>query len=156
MAKTFLSRTHVRLSLMNKLVLRYGLLLAVALLLLELLEYYYVVRIVPVPLYIVIIALVFTVLGIWMGKKVTSGSVENINEQPFSRNKKAIASLDISERELEVLEQLAKGKSNREIADTLYISVNTVKTHLSSLYQKLEVGRRSLAVKKGRLLKLIP
>jgi len=141
---------------MNKLVLRYGLLLAVALLLLELLEYYYVVRIVPVPLYIVIIALVFTVLGIWLGKKLTSGSIESQSEQPFSRNEKAIASLDISERELEVLEQLAKGKSNREIADTLYISVNTVKTHLSSLYQKLEVGRRRLAVKKGRSLKLIP
>lgn len=141
---------------MKRIVLRYGLILAVALLLLELLEYYYVVRIVTVPLYIVIIALVFTVLGIWLGQKLTSGSIKIQSDQLFSRNEKAIASLDISERELEVLEQLAKGKSNHEIADTLYISVNTVKTHLSSLYQKLEVSRRSLAVKKGRSLKLIP
>lgn len=141
---------------MNKMVLRYGFLMAAALLLLEVLEYYFVVRIVPLPLYIVLIALIFTVLGIWLGQKLTSSPTKSQSDQPFSRNKKAIASLGISERELEVLEQLARGKSNREIADTLFISVNTVKTHLSSLYQKLEVSRRSLAVKKGRSLKLIP
>lgn len=141
---------------MNKMVLRYGFLMAAALLLLEVLEYYFVVRIVPLPLYIVLIALIFTVLGIWLGQKLTSSPTKSQSDQPFSRNEKAIASLGISERELEVLEQLARGKSNREIADTLFISVNTVKTHLSSLYQKLEVSRRSLAVKKGRSLKLIP
>lgn len=141
---------------MNKMVLRYGFLMAAALLLLEVLEYYFVVRIVLLPLYIVLIALIFTVLGIWLGQKLTSSPTKSQSDQPFSRNKKAIASLGISERELEVLEQLASGKSNREIADTLFISVNTVKTHLSSLYQKLEVSRRSLAVKKGRSLKLIP
>lgn len=141
---------------MKKIVLLYGLILAVALLLLELLEYYFVVRIIPLPFYIVIIALIFTALGIWLGKTLTSPSPTGESDEAFVRNDKAIDSLGISDRELEVLEQLAKGHSNREIADELFISVNTVKTHLSSLYQKLQVGRRSLAVKKARLLKLIP
>jgi len=55
-----------------------------------------------------------------------------------------------------VLEELAKGRSDQEIADTLSISVNTVKTHLSGLYEKLEVSRRSKATKKARSFKLIP
>ena len=71
-------------------------------------------------------------------------------------NQKALKSLSISERELEVLEYLAKGNSNQEIANKLFISINTVKTHLTSLYQKLEVSRRSMAVKKARTLKLVP
>ena len=141
---------------MNTVVLRYGLLMAAGLLLVEVLEYYFLVRIVPLPLYILLIALAFTVLGIWLGRKLTSVPAGKQPDESFNRNEQAIASLGISDRELEVLEQLAKGYSNREIASTLFISVNTVKTHLTSLYQKLEVSRRSLAVKKGRSLKLIP
>lgn len=142
---------------MNKIVLRYGLMLAGAVLLVELLEYYFVIKIIPLPVYILIIAVLFTGLGIWLGNKLTSPvNASGKEEQTFNRNEKAIASLGISKREMEVLQQLAQGRSNQEIADHLYISVNTVKTHLASLYQKLQVSRRSLAVKKARRLKLIP
>lgn len=63
--------------------------------------------------------------------------------------------MQISDCELEVLEQVAKGLSNQQIADTLFVSVNTVKTHLKNLYEKLEVKRRTQAVEKARELKLI-
>lgn len=100
-------------------------------------------------------AILFTALGIWVGKKLTSRNAMGSQKTEFQPNKSAIKSLDISDRELEVLAQLGNGKSNQEIADILFISINTVNTHLSSVYKKLEVSRRSLAVKKARTLKLI-
>lgn len=152
-----IGRINLQWRAMYKIVIRYGVLLALALLLLELMEYYFVVKIIPLPFYVLIIALLFTGLGIWLGKKLTTPAATTGKVQgSFVRNEKAMDSLGISDRELEVLEQLAKGQSNQEIADELFISVNTVKTHLSSLYQKLQVSRRSLAVKKARSLKLIP
>lgn len=141
---------------MNRTALYYGGVLAALVILLQLFEYYLAISIFPTPVYIGAIALLFTGLGIWVGKKLTSKTTEESPEQVFQPNKKAIKSLGISEREIDVLSQLAKGRSNQEIADKLFISINTVKTHLSSLYQKLEVSRRSLAVKKARSLKLIP
>jgi DNA-binding CsgD family transcriptional regulator len=141
---------------MNNTAWLYGGILAALVILLQLFEYYLAISIFPTPVYIGIIALLFTGLGIWLGKKLTSKPAEEAPKPTFKPNKKAIESLGISERELEVLEQLAKGKSNQQIADILFISVNTVKTHLSSLYQKLEVSRRSMAVKQARTLKLIP
>ena len=74
----------------------------------------------------------------------------------FEKNTAAIASLGITLREQEVLGLLAAGKSNKEIADKLGISPNTVKTQVASLYQKLEVQRRTQAVQKARELALIP
>ena len=141
---------------MNKTVLVYGAVLGAAVIVIESIEFFYSVDIIPTPIYIAFIAILFTALGIWLGKKLTSKPAEVSSKPPFKPNKRAIQSLGISERELEVLDQLSKGRSNQEIADKLFISINTVKTHLSSLYQKLEVSRRSMAVKKARTLKLIP
>lgn len=134
----------------------YGIILGLAVLVLKGLEMYYVTNFLPNEVYIVIIAILFTGLGIWLGYKLTSTSPQKEQEKRFQRNKRAIKSLGISERELEVLEHLGMGHSNQEIANKLFISVNTVKTHLSSVYQKLDVSRRSMAVKKARSLKLIP
>jgi ATP/maltotriose-dependent transcriptional regulator MalT len=64
--------------------------------------------------------------------------------------------LGISKREHEVLELMAKGLSNQEIADNLFVSLNTIKTHSSNLFIKLQVGRRTQAVQKGKELGLIP
>ena len=63
--------------------------------------------------------------------------------------------MKISERELEVLELVAQGLSNKQISDKLFVSVNTTKTHLSHLYEKLDVKRRTQAVEKAKSLKLI-
>jgi ATP/maltotriose-dependent transcriptional regulator MalT len=70
-------------------------------------------------------------------------------------DQKLLQELNISERELEVLHCLARGLSNEEIASTLFISLNTVKTHLSNLYFKLDVKRRTQAVEKARIMRLI-
>ncbi len=103
--------------------------------------------------YVILIAVIFTGCGIWVGSLLTSKKKAARN---FEVNRKALDYLQISERELEVLSLLAEGLSNDEIAGKLYVSVNTVKTHLTNLYQKLDVKRRTQAVKKGKSLKLIP
>jgi len=74
----------------------------------------------------------------------------------FSLNGAALKALNITKREHSVLEKLADGRSNKEIAVELHISPNTVKTHVSRLYEKLEVSQRIQAVQKAKDLQLIP
>lgn len=137
---------------MKKSIVWYGLAIAGGAFLLQWLEYQYWVRVVSTPLYVAAIALVFIVLGIWIGH-LTARPAPRVE---FETNERALDTLGISPREHEVLELLARGHSNREIARTLYVSPNTVKTHLSSLYGKLDVSRRTQAVQKARSLSLIP
>ncbi|GAB5409898.1 MAG: response regulator transcription factor [Balneolaceae bacterium] len=137
---------------MKKTILIYGLTLAVLVFLLEYFEYRYFVRDLSTEGFVFIIALLFAGLGIWVGSKLTS-SKKVIDG--FQKNIKAQDYLGISERELEVLILVAQGLSNKEIASTLFVSINTVKTHLSKLYEKLEVSRRTQAVEKAKLLNLI-
>jgi len=102
--------------------------------------------------YVVILCALFTGLGVWLGHRLTRREPAT----PFERNTVALNSLGISDRESEVLTLLATGHSNQEIADRLFISLNTVKTHLHNLYQKLEVTRRGQAVDRARSLRLVP
>ena len=136
----------------NKSLLAYGASLAILAWLLQFMQYKYHVRLLSVEWYTVIVAILFTVLGIWVGRRLTSGS----KPAEFQRNKKALDYLGISKRELEVLELLARGDSNQGIADSIFVSTNTVKTHLSHLYDKQEVSRRTQAVQKAKQLGLIP
>jgi DNA-binding NarL/FixJ family response regulator len=133
----------------------FGAALGLAALILKGIEIYYTVNLLPTGIYIGIIAVLLAGLGIWVGKKLISTSSQKANQRPFKINEQAAESLDLSMRELDVLDQLGKGHSDQEIADKLFISVNTVKKHLSSIYKKLNVSRRSMAVKKARSLKLI-
>lgn len=127
-------------------------LLAGAAVLLQWLDHRHALRTMSTELYVVIVALGFTALGAWVGVRLTRrGPAE-----PFEVNARALESLGISEREHEVLGLLADGLSNAEISKRLFVSQNTVKTHLARLYDKLEVGRRTQAVKKARSLRLIP
>ena len=114
------------------------------------LEYRFWVRALSTELYIVLIAVGFTALGVWVGHRVTH------REAPaeFEKNTQALEYLGVSEREYEVLTLLASGRTNKEIAESLFISPNTVKTHLASLYGKLEVSRRTQAVDRARQLRL--
>jgi ATP/maltotriose-dependent transcriptional regulator MalT len=91
-------------------------------------------------------------LGMWVGAKLFRRSPP---PAAFEANVKAQQSLGISERELEVLELLAAGRSNKEIAGQLNVSPNTVKTHVARLYEKLEVGRRTEAILRARELGMI-
>jgi len=130
----------------------YALALAAGAFLLQWLQYNYFVRAFSTEIYIALIAAGFAALGVWAGLRLGRRPAS----ATFEKNTAALASLGITPREQEVLALLAAGKSNKEIAQKLGISPNTVKTQIASLYQKLEVQRRTQAVQKARELALIP
>lgn len=137
---------------MLKTTLIYGITLAAIAFSLQWLQYLHNVRLFATEIYIVLIAILFTALGLWVGNRLTSKT-----ESPlFERNVRAIEALRVSKREYQVLELIAAGHSNQEIANKLFVSLNTVKTHVSHLYDKLGVSRRTQAVDKARDLRLIP
>ena len=146
---------NIQLSLiicMNKTVIIYGALLAILIFALEYVEYQYMVRNLPLEILISLISIIFVGLGWWLGKKLTSTTS---SQTEFKKNRKAAEYLGLSDRELEVLKLVADGLSNKEIAAKLFVSVNTVKTHLKKVYEKLDVNRRTQAVEKAKSLQLI-
>ena len=107
--------------------------------------------------YIGAIAVLFAVVGIWAGRKLSRKSdlaKEPLN-QPFQPKTEVLKQLGITPRELEVLEQMAKGLSNQEIASQLFVSLNTVKTHSSNVFFKLGAQRRTQAIQKAKELGII-
>ena len=136
---------------MARLILLYALALGLAAALLEWLQFRHTVMALPTELYILLVALAFVALGIWAGIRLTPRSAP----AGFARNDAAIRSLGLSPRECEILELLASGQSNKELARTLGISPNTVKTHLARVFGKLEVQNRMQAVEKARWLAII-
>lgn len=147
----------------NKELISYAIAMAILLLLLRLLEYKFLVLEYKVEIYAGIIAIIFLLIGIWVANKVTKPKVETvvvekevkIFQDNFSVNTKAIETLKISSRELEVLQLMAKGLSNQEIADTLFVSLHTIKTHNANLFEKLDVKRRTQAVEVAKKLQII-
>ena len=137
---------------MKRAILLYSLVIGAVAWLLQWLDYRYSVRAFSTEIYMVLIALGFTALGGWVGHRLTSGR----SGSSFEKNARVIETLGISERELEVLELLAEGYSNKEIAKRLFVSPHTVKTHLAHLYGKLEVSRRTEAIHEARRLRIIP
>lgn len=117
-------------------------------------EYQFFTKSLSVEFYVGLVAIFFTSLGIWAGLKLTRKKVQIIGPE-FILDEAQLARLDISKRELEVLQLMAQGLSNQEIADKLFVSLNTIKTHSSNLFLKLEVSRRTQAVQKARELRLI-
>ena len=132
-------------------VVLYGLGLAVAAVAIEQLRFRYAASEISTDLYVGLLALGFTALGLWVGHRLTAKK----RRGPFERNRAAIASLELTPRECQILDLLASGQSNKELARTLGISPNTVKTHLASLFAKLGVDRRVKAIEKARFLAVI-
>ena len=141
---------------MGRTILRYGLLygapLALLAVVLQWAEYRYAVMLMPGEAYIGLLAAIFIAIGIWVGMRLTAAPAPS----EFERNDRAIAALGLTPRECEVLDHLARGASNKEIARALGVSPNTIKTHIASLYEKLEVNGRGKAVDAARSLALIP
>jgi two-component system, NarL family, response regulator LiaR len=135
-------------------IILYGLALAALVFLLKYLEYQLIVRNLSIEFYVGIVALFFTALGIWAGLKLTQKKIVILGPE-FILNETELQRLGISKREHEVLELIAQGLSNQEIADKLFVSLNTIKTHSSNLFMKLEVSRRTQAVQKAKQLRLI-
>lgn len=137
---------------MTRSILIYASLLTLAALGLQWIEYQYVTKVFATEFYIVLIGIAFLALGLWMGRVLTPQG----KPAEFAINDLALKSLGITKREYAVLEQLAGGRSNKEIAQQLHVSPNTVKTHISKIYEKLEVSQRVQAVQKAKDLNLIP
>lgn len=140
---------------MKRTVIIYGFSLAALVFVLKYLEYRLIVRDLSIEFYVGIVAVIFTSLGIWAGFKFTQKKVVMVGPE-FIFNESELKRLGISKREHEVLELMAKGFSNQEIADKLFVSLNTIKTHSSNLFLKLEVSRRTQAIQKAKALRLIP
>nr|WP_282597541.1 response regulator transcription factor [Dyella sp. SG609] len=104
-------------------------------------------------IYVFLIAAAFLVLGIVLGVRVFARPAE---APAFDGNPKAQTALGLSGRELEVLHELAAGHSNKEIAAHLYVSPNTVKTHVARLFEKLGAKRRTDAIRRARELGIVP
>jgi ATP/maltotriose-dependent transcriptional regulator MalT len=145
------SQSVKRLATMLRTILIYGALLALGAIGLEWLQYQYLIRTFPNEAWLALLAIVFMGLGIWVGARI----FHKTPPAPFEPNIKVRETLGISDRELEVLELLAAGRSNKEIATRLDVSPNTVKTHVAKLFEKLEVRRRTEAILKARELGMI-
>ncbi len=137
---------------MKKTLFLYASLVALAAFVLQWLHFRYLARLMPVQVYIALIAMGFTALGLWAGHYLTGKPKGGT----FARNVQALQALGLTAREYEVLEHLAAGHANKEIARRLGVSPNTIKTHLARLYDKLSVQRRTQAVHKAKALALIP
>lgn len=149
----------------NKHIILYGLSLAILLFLLKWLELRFVIIDHAFEIYIGAIAAIFTGLGIWIALKLARPKVETVvvekkvmvpHTNGFVLNEKELARLGISSRELEVLELMAEGLSNQEIAARLFVSLSTIKTHTSRLFEKMDVKRRTQAVEMAKRLSIIP
>lgn len=147
----------------NRSVLLYGASLAILLLFMKWLEWRIVIIEHVFELYAGIIAILFTGLGIWLANKLTHPKMNTvviekrvfIQTDHFVLNEAEVARRCLSKRELEVLQLMANGLSNLQIADRLFLSLNTIKTHSSKIFEKLEVQRRTQAVEIARKLSII-
>lgn len=149
----------------KKHVVVYGLAGGLLIALLKLIEFRYVVVEHSVEIYGGLIAAVFAGLGIWLGLRLTRARERVVVREvivpapanaTFVRDARQVETLGLTPRELEMLELLAAGWSNREIAEKGFVSENTVKTHLSRVFDKLGAKRRTQAVQRGKELGLIP
>ena len=147
----------------------YGVTGGALIVLLRVIEFRFIVIEHSIEIYGALVAALFAAVGIWLGLKLTRKEevvllkeVEVVKEVPvpmsgpFTINEEQQRQLGITKRELEILELIAHGMSNREIADKLFVSENTVKTHSSRLFDKLGAKRRTQAVQIGKEIGLIP
>ena len=142
----------------------YGSSLAALLFLLKWLEWRFIIVNYAFEIYAGFIAVIFTALGIWLALKLSKPKTTILTVEKgirasannFVLNERALNEMGISKRELEVLVLMAHGLSNQEIAQRLFVSLNTIKTHSSKVFEKLEVQRRTQAIEKAKRLSLIP
>ncbi|MEO9485550.1 MAG: LuxR C-terminal-related transcriptional regulator [Ekhidna sp.] len=135
-----------KLQKLNRIYWIYGGVMGLLMIILQVVHYKTLVRELEMDVYGGLIGFLFLVFGIWLGTSIYRKKAPD----KYDRNK-----LGLSKRELEVLELLAQGLSNQEIANKLFVSLNTAKTHISNIYSKLNVKRRTQAIQKARDLALI-
>jgi two-component system, NarL family, response regulator LiaR len=139
----------------RKSIILYGLAMAALIGLLKFVEYRFFVRDLSLEIYLGLVAVTFIALGAWIGWRLTRKKVVAIGDG-FTLDAGELKRLGITKREYEVLELMALGLSNQEIADRLFVSTSTIKTHLSSLFLKLDARRRTQAIQKAKELHILP
>jgi DNA-binding CsgD family transcriptional regulator len=158
--------THQKTFLVkHKSTILYSISLALLLVLLKWLELKFIIFDHSFEIYVGFIAIIFTALGIWLALKLSKPKVRTVvvekevyvtRSENFEPNTALVAELEISKREMEILNLMAQGHSNEEIAKSLFVSVSTIKTHNQNLFFKLDVKRRTQAIEKAKRLNLIP
>lgn len=156
MALSFLAR--------HRSVLIYGASLAALLFVMKWLEWRFLIADYAVEIYAGALSIIFTSLGIWLAVKLMKPKTNTvfvekeviIKTNDFILDGHELTRLGLSKRELEVLQLMAEGMSNHQIAERLFVSLNTIKTHSARVFEKLEVQRRTQAVDKAKKLRLIP
>ena len=139
---------------MKKTIVVFGLLIVAVLTLLQLSKYSVTSGSIRMEIVIGGIALLFLAIGILLNRKILK------NNQPITSgttviDKEKIGALGISNREYEILVEISEGLSNKEIADKLFVSESTIKTHVSNIFSKLDVKRRTQAVQRAKSLNII-
>lgn len=156
----FLKKIFVR----SRHLVLYGFVLAILVFVLKWLQWKLLIVDNSLDIYIGLIAVFFTVLGIWIATQLVKPKVQKVivekevyrnHPDEFSINEAELKKLSLSSREYEVLQLLAKGYSNSEIANSLFLSLSTVKTHVSNLFFKMDVKSRTQTIEKARRLKII-
>ncbi|SRR5690606_38127467 len=145
-------------------IILYSFLLAVLVFALKWMQWKFLIVDNAIDIYIGLVAVFFMLLGIWVSKQLLKPKVETIvvekeiiipQPEEFVLNQAELDKLNLNNREYEILQLLAKGYSNAQIAETLFLSLSTVKTHLSNLYVKMDVKSRTQAIAKAKQLKII-
>ncbi|MGB7207698.1 MAG: response regulator transcription factor [Pyrinomonadaceae bacterium] len=136
-------------------IILYGVAMAILMGFLKFVEYRFYVRDLSLELYLGLVAVIFVGLGIWVGRRLTRVKVNNAKSE-FTVDDAEMKRLGITKREYEVLGLIAQGLSNKEIADKLFVSTSTIKTHTSNLFLKLDASRRTQALQRAKELQIIP
>lgn len=152
---TFLKTRHITI---------YGLLLALLVFGLKWLQWKFLIVDNSLDIYVGLLAVFFTILGVWIATKLVKPKVQKVVvekevyvtlPEEFTINESELDKLNLSSREYEVLQLLAKGYSNADIAESLFLSLSTVKTHVSNLFVKMDVKSRTQTIEKARRLRII-
>ena len=145
-------------------IILYGLILAILVFALKWLQWKFLIADNAIEIYIGLIAVFFTILGVWATTQLVKPKVHKVIIEKevfiplpddYTINETELKKLNLSSREYEVLQLLTKGYSNAEIAKSLFLSVSTVKTHVSNLFTKMDVKSRTQAAEKAKRLRII-
>lgn len=157
---TFLKNIFLR----YRMILLYGALMAVLVFVLKWLQWTFLIMDNAQEIYIGLISVFFTVLGIGLSLHLTKPRVQTVivekeifvaAPENIQVDEKELGKLNLTSREYEVLQLMVKGHSNAEIADQLFLSLSTIKTHASNLFVKMDVNSRTKAIEKAKRLRII-
>ena len=145
-------------------ILLYGFILSVLIFGLKWLQWNFLILDNAIDIYIGLIAVIFTFLGVWIASQSIRPKTERIivkkqifvhRPKAFTLNEMALKNLELTNREFEILQLIAKGHSNSKIADQLFLSISTIKTHVSNLFVKMNVNSRYHAITKAKELEIV-